>query len=87
MYYMLLPSLQARTAFIAGMKERGVGTVFHYIPLHSSPAGLRYGRAQGALATTDDISERLVRMPLWAGLEEHKDTVLDAADKVLAGIS
>jgi dTDP-4-amino-4,6-dideoxygalactose transaminase len=87
MYYMLLPSLQARTAFIAGMKERGVGTVFHYIPLHSSPAGLRYGRAQGALATTDDISERLVRMPLWAGLEEHMDTVLDAADKVLAGIS
>ena len=87
MYYMLLPSLQARTAFIAGMKEQGVGTVFHYIPLHSSPAGLRYGRAQGALATTDDISERLVRMPLWAGLEEHMDTVLDAADKVLAGIS
>jgi dTDP-4-amino-4,6-dideoxygalactose transaminase len=87
MYYMLLPSLQARTAFISGMKEQGVGTVFHYIPLHSSPAGLRYGRAQGALATTDDISERLVRMPLWAGLEEHMDTVLDAADKVLAGIS
>jgi dTDP-4-amino-4,6-dideoxygalactose transaminase len=86
MYYMLLPSLQARTAFIAGMKERGVGTVFHYIPLHSSPAGLRYGRAQGVLATTDDISERLVRMPLWAGLEEHMDTVLEAADKVLAGI-
>ena len=87
MYYMLLPSLQARTAFIAGMKERGVGAVFHYIPLHSSPAGLRFGRAQGTLATTDDISERLVRMPLWAGLEEHMDTVLEAADEVLAGIS
>jgi len=83
MYYMLLPSLQARTAFIAGMKERGVGTVFHYIPLHSSPAGLRYGRTHGQLPLTDDISERLVRMPLWVGLEEHMDTVLGAAAEVL----
>ncbi len=84
MYYLLLPTLQQRTAFIAGMKERGVGTVFHYIPLHSSPAGLRYARAHGELAITDDISDRLVRMPLWVGLEEHMDTVLRAADDVLA---
>lgn len=84
MYYLLLPTLQQRTAFIAGMKERGVGTVFHYIPLHSSPAGLRYARAHGELNVTDNISDRLVRMPLWAGLEEHMDTVLQAADEVLA---
>ena len=83
MYYMLLPTLQARTTFIAGMKERGVGTVFHYIPLHSSPAGLRYGRAHGELPVTDNISERLVRMPMWAGLEEHMDAVLGAADEIL----
>lgn len=87
MYYVLLPTLARRTAFIAGMKERGVGTVFHYIPLHSAPAGLRYARAHGELEVTDDISERLVRMPLWAGLEEHMDTVLGAADEVLVALS
>ena len=85
MYYLLLPSLEKRTAFISRMKELGVGTVFHYIPLHSSPAGLRYGRANGTLAATDNISDRLVRMPLWAGLEDHMTTVLEAADSALAG--
>ncbi|WP_242109651.1 dTDP-4-amino-4,6-dideoxygalactose transaminase [Luteimonas aquatica] len=87
MYYLLLPSLEARTAFIAGMKQRGVGTVFHYIPLHSSPAGQRYGRAQGDLAVTDAISDRLVRLPLWIGLEAHLDEVLQAADAVLGEIA
>jgi dTDP-4-amino-4,6-dideoxygalactose transaminase len=84
MYYLLLPSLVSRTAFIAAMKERGVGTVFHYIPLHSSPAGQRFGRSHApSLPVTDDIADRLVRMPMWAGLEEHMDEVLQAADQVL----
>ena len=87
MYYLLLPSLQARSAFITGMKERGVGTVFHYIPLHSSPAGVRYGKTHGQLPMTDTVSERLVRMPLWIGLEEHMDTVLRAADETLGSIN
>jgi dTDP-4-amino-4,6-dideoxygalactose transaminase len=84
MYYLLLPSLEARTQFIARMKEQGVGTVFHYIPLHSSPAGLEHGRAHGALPVTDATSERLVRLPLWVGLENDLDRVLDAADVALA---
>lgn len=84
MYYLLLPTLAQRTAFIAGMKERGVGTVFHYVPLHSAPAGLRYARTHGGMEVTDDISSRLVRMPLWVGLEDHMDTVLAAGDDVLA---
>ncbi|MDI1254206.1 dTDP-4-amino-4,6-dideoxygalactose transaminase [Thermomonas sp.] len=83
MYYLLLPSLEKRTAFIQHMNDSGVGTVFHYIPLHSSPAGLRFGRASGELPVTDDLSARLVRMPLWMGLEEHMDEVLAAADKAL----
>lgn len=86
MYYLLLPTLRQRTAFIAGMKERGVGTVFHYIPLHSAPAGQRYGRAHGQLTVTNDISNRLVRMPLWVGLEEHMDKVFGSADEVLASL-
>ncbi|KAB8317115.1 dTDP-4-amino-4,6-dideoxygalactose transaminase [Tolypothrix campylonemoides VB511288] len=83
MYYLLLPSLDARTAFIAGMKERGVGCVFHYIPLHSSPAGRANARSSGDLPVTADISDRLVRMPLWVGLEVHLDHVLEAADATL----
>jgi len=85
MYYLLLPSLQARTTFIAALRQRDVNAVFHYIPLHSSPAGLQYARtATEALPVTDDLSARLVRMPLWLGLENHLDQVLDAADFALA---
>lgn len=84
MYYMLLPSLEARTTFIAQLRERGVQSVFHYIPLHSAPAGLATSRTHGDLAVTDDISNRLVRMPLWIGLEDRMDEVLTAADHALA---
>lgn len=65
MYYLLLPDLPARTAFIEHLKQAGVGAVFHYIPLHSSPAGRKFGRAATAMSVTDDTSDRLVRLPLW----------------------
>ena len=84
MYYLLLPGLEERTAFIAHLKSRGVQAVFHYIPLHSAPEGVRSSRAHGDLPVTCDISERLVRMPLWLGLEAHMDQVLQAADEALA---
>ena len=84
MYYLLLPSLAVRTRYIAELKARGVAAVFHYIPLHNAPAGLRHGRMGSDLHTTDDVSERLVRMPLWLGLEERLDDVLAAADAALA---
>ena len=83
MYYMLLPTLNTRTTFIAELKANGVQAVFHYIPLHSSPAGRKYGRAGSDMAVTDDISVRLVRMPLWVGLEDQLDSVLAAADRAL----
>ncbi|ALN62945.1 TDP-4-keto-6-deoxy-D-glucose transaminase family protein [Lysobacter antibioticus] len=86
MYYLLMPDLERRTRFIAKMKESGISTVFHYIPLHSAPAGKRYGRHAGDMAITDSTSERLVRLPLWVGLEEHLDRVLAAADDALAGL-
>lgn len=85
MYYLLLPSLEARTRFIEALKEQGVQAVFHYIPLHSSPAGRTFGRTGSEMTVTDDISERLVRMPLWIGVEEHLPTIFAAADKALAG--
>jgi len=83
MYYLLMPSLEHRTRFMARMKESGVGTVFHYIPLHSAPTGLQFARAHGDLPVTDTTSERLVRLPLWVGLEPQLDRVLEAADEAL----
>lgn len=83
MYYMLLPSLHHRTRFIDGLRSRGVQAVFHYIPLHSSPAGMECGRTHGTLTVTDETSERLVRMPLWLGLEDEMDDVLAAANEAL----
>lgn len=84
MYYLLMPTLDARTKFIEKMKERSVQTVFHYIPLHSAAAGLRYGRTGSAMTVTDEASDRLVRLPLWVGLEEHIEQVLAACDESLA---
>jgi dTDP-4-amino-4,6-dideoxygalactose transaminase len=83
MYYLLLPNLDARTAFIQTMREAGIHCVFHYVPLHSAPAGREYGRADKPLLVTDDASERLVRLPLWLGLEEHQDRVIETALRAL----
>lgn len=78
MYYLLLPDLTARTRFIECMRERSVHTVFHYIPLHSSIFGLTVGRSVGDLPLTAEVSDRLVRLPLWVGLDEKLQTVVDA---------
>lgn len=79
MYYLLLHDLKERTAFIAHMAARDIQCVFHYVPLHTSPYGRRVGRASGAMAVTDDVADRLVRLPVWLGLEEHLDRIIDAA--------
>ena len=86
MYYILLPNLEVRTKFIAGMKEQGVQPVFHYIPLHSAPMGEKIGKSSGDLPVTQSHSERLVRLPLWVGVEDQLDYILEAADKTLRSI-
>ena len=68
MYYVLLAPGIDRQRVIAELKKRDIYSVFHYVPLHSSPAGKRYGRAHGELAVTIRQSERLLRLPLWIGL-------------------
>lgn len=83
MFYLLLPDLEQRTRFIEQLKRHGIGAVFHYIPLHSSPAGQRFGRAAGGMEVTDQMSDRLVRMPLWVGLEDELDRVLRVAERIL----
>ena len=83
MYYLLLPDLDARTRFIARLREMGVTAVFHYVPLHSSPAGRELGRAHGDLSRTTRLSERLVRLPFWIGLEDTQEEVVDAVYRAL----
>ncbi|MGC4037791.1 MAG: DegT/DnrJ/EryC1/StrS family aminotransferase [Chitinophagaceae bacterium] len=68
-----------RTRFIATLKEVGIRPVFHYVPLHSAPAGRRYGRAAGDLAVTDTTSDRLVRLPLWLP-DMDQARVIDAVE-------
>ena len=68
LYYLLLRDLKDRTNFIETLKDQGVNCVFHYVPLHSSPAGKKYGRVSGNLSVTERVSERLVRLPMWVGL-------------------
>lgn len=84
MYYLLLPTLEHRTSFISLMKEQGIQTVFHYIPLHSSPAGKKYGRSSGDLPITNNASDRLVRLPLWIGIEEYLPIIVDALEKTIS---
>lgn len=88
MYYLLLPSLDVRTRVIESLKAQGICAVFHYIPLHSSPAGQRYGRVSGSMQTTNNVSDRLVRLPLWLGIEDVLDQVQQAVrEAITAAIS
>jgi dTDP-4-amino-4,6-dideoxygalactose transaminase len=70
MYYLLLRDGRARDEALAMLNDLGVNAVFHYVPLHSSPAGTQFGRASGALPVTDDTSARLLRLPLWVGMTD-----------------
>jgi len=76
MYYLLLPGLSKRTELIARLNERGIQAVFHYIPLHSAPMGRRVGRAVGNMSNTDAVSDALVRLPIWLGLEDQQAYVI-----------
>ena len=67
-YHLLIESLETRTALMAHLKRQGIQSTFHYVPLHSAPAGLKYGRTSGSLPITEDLSERLLRLPLGAAM-------------------
>lgn len=70
MFYLVCRNLEERTALIDFLKNRDIAPAFHYIPLHSSPAGMHFGRFHGQDEHTTSISERLVRLPLYYGLAE-----------------
>lgn len=86
LFYLLTPDPAARTRLLAGLREKGIHGIFHYVPLHSSPAGMRYGRVPGTMSITDSVSERLVRLPMWVGLTNPEvDEVIETVHAVTSG--
>ena len=82
MFYIKAKDLDERTKLISYMKEHGIGCVFHYIPLHSAPAGRRFGRFCGEDIYTTKESERLMRLPMYYGLKlEDIDRVIETIEK------
>lgn len=77
LYYLLVADLRARTRLIEALRKRQIHAPFHYVPLHSSPYGSSVGRVVGDLSNTDHAGDRLVRLPMWIGLEDHLDHVID----------
>ena len=78
MYYLITGSLAARSELIETLKKIGISAVFHYVPLHSSPAGKQFGRSAGNMTVTESLSERLVRLPLWIGMESSQSEVIQS---------
>ena len=77
-FYVLMPNQVKRDALLSHLRENGVIGTFHYVPLHSSPAGEKYGRVHGSMEKTDSFSGRLARLPLWPGMsDEQVKRVLD----------
>jgi len=71
-----------RDKVLKEMNNKRVNVVFHYLPLHSSPAGQKYGKCPAPLPITDDVSERIIRLPMWVGFDQH-ERVLDVLSSLL----
>ena len=83
MYYVLLDSVATRTRVIDGLKQQGINSVFHYVPLHLAPAGKRYARTHGDMENTENLSDRLLRLPLWVGMDSVENIVTELTGVVI----
>ena len=79
MFYLVMQNKQCRDEFIKNMKLKGIQCAFHYVPLHSSPAGKHFSKCKSKMDVTIRIAESLVRLPLWLGIEQHQDFVIECA--------
>jgi len=87
LYYLRFNSLEIRSKFIEFMKAKGIMSIFHYVPLHSSPAGKKYGRVAGSMKNTDNAGNTLVRLPLFYGMSEDvQNKIIDCARKFLSSL-
>jgi dTDP-4-amino-4,6-dideoxygalactose transaminase len=79
LYYLLLPNASARSGLIEHLKRHGILAVFHYVPLHLSPMGRRLGGVEGACPVTEEVSERLLRLPFYTDLSvDDQNDVIEA---------
>lgn len=84
MYYILLPNTEIRNLVLKRLNDVSIGAIFHYIPLHSSPAGSRIGECSGNLSITDSVASRILRLPLWVGIQKHQqDFIISELAKTL----
>ena len=82
LFPLLLPDLETRTRFLAFTREHGVATTFHYIPLHSSPGGERFGTTPFGCPVSTQVSDRLVRLPLFSDITESEvELIIDATQR------
>lgn len=79
MFYLIMRSATQRDGLIEHLRLEGIQAASHYVPLHSSPAGLRYARTHGGMKFTDDLSARLVRLPLYSGMNGNEEVVSEKA--------
>lgn len=87
MYYVLLAPEIDRQEVLEELRRNEIYAVFHYVPLHSSPAGKRYGRVNGSLKVTDRVSEQIIRLPLWIGITEtQQKLVVDVLADAVANV-
>jgi dTDP-4-amino-4,6-dideoxygalactose transaminase len=78
MYYIILPDLETRTQLIEHLKSADISAIFHYVPLHDSPFGKTHGKTIGEMTVTRLAADKLLRLPLWLGLEVHQHKIIDA---------
>jgi dTDP-4-amino-4,6-dideoxygalactose transaminase len=81
MYYVLLDEGKNRDDIIRKLDSVGINAIFHYVPLHSAPQGLRSGRISGSMSNTDDVSRKILRLPMWVGVDAER--VVEGLKKVL----
>ena len=85
MYYIMLPDEKRRVDVAEKMRDKGICAITHYVPLHSSSAGKRFGRVALELTNTDDVACRLLRLPLWIGLEKtSQEVIVDIVRKLFS---
>ncbi len=80
---MILSSLAERSRVISGLRAKGIQAIFHYVPLHDSPAGRRFGRTAGSMESTRRAGDGLLRLPLWYGMADQPDLVVAALTEAL----
>ena len=88
MFYLLMPDQASRDDLIAHLRARGILAVFHYVPLHASPMGLRLGGRAGECPVADDVSARLVRLPFFTNMTaDELHAVIDAVTQFVPAAS